>query len=100
MSDYTPGPWKVQEPSMESPGMRTIVDASGRYIGGVTRDEARLIAAAPDLLTALEDVKAALVRDGIAAAPGRGPDDPRIRRAGELLLVVKDAITKATGVRV
>jgi hypothetical protein len=38
----------------------------------------------------LDDVKRALVVDGIAARSN--PDDPRVKRAGALLLSIKDAL--------
>lgn len=46
-SKHTPGPWRRQ-----SPLSITIVAGNGTYVCRTNRDNARLIAAAPDLLTA------------------------------------------------
>jgi hypothetical protein len=56
---HTPGPWHV-EVYNEGRNM-DIQDAQGR--GVLTKENARLIAAAPDLLAALEDMVEALALD-------------------------------------
>jgi hypothetical protein len=52
---HTPGPWKAED-SFGTLGLKNIFDNDGEYIGGVRNsdDNARLIAAAPDLLEACE----------------------------------------------
>ncbi len=86
---HTPGPWKLWQ---DAPGgfeyrHGIIVDAHGRQVGtGNKPEDARLIAAAPDLLAALkgianihpcwdkpcpnDDCPAAIVRAAIAKAEG------------------------------
>jgi hypothetical protein len=83
---HTPGPWFLRL-SLHNVTGATITTQSGSVIATArNQDDARLIAAAPDLLTALEFVaklmhsdtttkgKAdySVVRDAIAAARGEG----------------------------
>ena len=57
MSIHTPGPWSLAEAAQTIPikGANGKTVASVRY-GPTDLDDARLIAAAPDLLTALQDI--------------------------------------------
>lgn len=51
---HTPGPWTTSDTQGLAAGTRVIRARDGTWIGDVTRDDARLIAAAPELLEALE----------------------------------------------
>ena len=68
MTHHTPGPWAVTEGYLWR-GIRapSRVIANVRIVGGVVENEvdanARLIAAAPDMLTALESIMAESSRD-------------------------------------
>ena len=54
MSDFTPGPWRIG--AIES-GMVAIDGANGEEVTGfVFPEDGRLIAAAPDLLAALQNI--------------------------------------------
>jgi hypothetical protein len=85
---HTPGPWEVQV----FDGRIEVVDASGavvlvfRNASAETLANARLIAAAPELLEALRDV----LRIAKAASIGVTGNAKRIERA-------ESAIAKATG---
>jgi len=65
---YTPGPWKVVEHTPESASVRIDEDCliSGAYLGGesdtLTVANARLIAAAPELLESAKDALESLKR--------------------------------------
>lgn len=67
MTKHTPGPWRIGDagaaifgPKTDAPSPATIVSAMGKAGGDVSamRANARLIAAAPDMLNALRDVAA------------------------------------------
>ena len=104
MPNHTPGPWEMSGTSIKSRG-RTIASAyfspESGYIGGVksrgvTEEEARsnacLIAAAPELLTALTQLLREidyLIEDGMLNTEGVD-DHPSIQAA-------RAAIRKATG---
>jgi len=68
MTQHTPGPWAVTEGYLWR-GIRapSRVIADMRIVGGVVENEvqanARLIAAAPDMLAALQDIMAESSRD-------------------------------------
>lgn len=76
MTEHTPGPWELQ---LANSGARIVVGELGNYtvichgLGG-NRANARLIAAAPDLLAALEEVTSPdfqkAYRDGLSWAIG------------------------------
>lgn len=55
MSEHTPGPWTVSHAKQEDGGC-SIVSATGTVAWHVSEDDARLIAAAPELLDALAGV--------------------------------------------
>lgn len=66
MGQHTPGPWTIREGT--SLGYCDIVAPKGRWIVEVPVDHdennSNLIAAAPELLNALEDILAHGLRDG------------------------------------
>ena len=79
MSDFTPGPWRIG--AIES-GMVAIDGANGEEVTGfVFPEDGRLIAAAPDLLEALQ---------GLLNALPSATTHPAIKSASA-------AIAKATG---
>ena len=92
---HTPGPWTVQNADLSDPfndvpwvlipGERTVV------VGGehLTPADARLIAAAPDLLAALREAHGILQYN-------LGDTDPHVRAACDLMW---KAIAAATGAR-
>ena len=94
---HTPGPWVVdpavrQGFTVYAPKEGFIVgtqDEEGRFGAIESKANARLIAAAPDLLEALQDVCARLLYRGVSTNAGH-PD----RTALE---VARAAIAKATG---
>lgn len=83
MSAHTPGPWVIYEPDVNSLELR---DGCGGYICELTtegceippdaRANARLIAAAPDLLEALKDMV-----NGIDNEIGRSRTDTNFPKA-------------------
>ena len=86
MSDFTPGPWRIG--AIES-GMVAIDGANGEEVTGfVSPEDGRLIAAAPDLLAALQDVDALWMHHSIAHGDGK------ISPLHEKVIA---AIAKATG---
>lgn len=97
MSKHTPGPWEIDS------GMRTAINKGGKHVAMVSfykdgtpnsvdeiehEANARLIAAAPEMLEALKAVRAADDTHRLAEIPGM----PRIVR-----IVVDAAIAKAEG---
>jgi hypothetical protein len=80
MSAHTPGPWNVSQPCELSP--RYSVYHNGPLVYVERGEDARLIAAAPDLLVALQDLLSATEETY----------DNRHERQAAL-----DAIIKATG---
>lgn len=86
MSKHTPGPWRIEE-GVHYACIRTNsgVIADMRFVGGAVRNmaDARLIAAAPDLLEALTSLERI---SGIAA-----PHDDPAR------VTARAAIAKALG---
>ena len=86
MSDFTPGPWRIG--AIES-GMVAIDGANGEEVTGfVSPEDGRLIAAAPDLLEALQ----VMVRDYTAAHADSGSLEMQ-----PALLQASKAIARATG---
>lgn len=83
MSGHTPGPWVAQPDPHSNPGEWVIGIANGPvdYVAVCSERDARLIAAAPELLEALIDCRRALELANFT---------------GELA-VVDAAIAKATG---
>ena len=69
MSDFTPTPWRIG--AIEG-GMVAIDGANGEEVTGfVFQEDGRLIAAAPDLLEALQDVDALWMHHSIAHGDGK-----------------------------
>mgnify|MGYP003662523849 CR=1 FL=1 len=65
MSEHTPGPWQVipswEDWTIEGPNKEEIIFQDGPYqTPTIKLENARLIAAAPELLEALEDAALAL----------------------------------------
>ena len=99
MSKHTPGPWVTDD---TLPGNVYSSDATGSIIATVTGFEwarrgktvekanARLIAAAPDMLEALKAINVCL-------SPGNRTFDEMIRDCGLACDVARTAIAKATG---
>jgi hypothetical protein len=100
--ETTPGPWVVQYDEIDGTPRAiktadgehvTFVDGS-RYVDEIDDPEAaanaRLIAAAPEMLTALKQAEAALA----VTASYRAPD---MKRQQAALEAVRAAIAKATG---
>ena len=90
---HTPGPWnldKRQEKLMGANGQSIVVWNSGLSFGNRTEEaeaNARLIAAAPELLAALKKAYA------FAVQQSRAPQDP----ADALTLEIIEAIVRAEG---
>ena len=86
MRNITPTPWRIG--AIES-GMVAIDGANGEEVTGfVSPEDGRLIAAAPDLLEALQDVDALWMHHSIAHGDGK------ISPLHEKVIA---AIAKATG---
>jgi hypothetical protein len=101
MSKHTPGPWEyikgasciisttewLVKPSEYNEGTKTkVLDLTGSMGGTDTQADARLIAAAPDLLEALEGFLMCQAQDGTKCAP----NDEDFDKA-------REAIAKAKG---
>lgn len=108
-SKHTPGPWKACNPSGDSWEVCSTVEKqwpdsdnlAGKSITGwgrVTQTEAdaRLIAAAPELLEALEECERDLSK-AIAIMPRRYCNEKDAQRCDDLLAMVRAAIAKAKG---
>ena len=99
MDAHTPGPWKVELPtgyplSAKSNIIKpdgTVLASINYGIGEEEQANARLIAAAPDLLDALRAIasQAAMTLETFPNTPGRG-DWANVKR------IARAAITKAT----
>ena len=83
-AQHTPGPWKVSPPCKLS--SRYSVYHNGPVVYVDRGEDARLIAAAPDLLAALQMVNRIWSHDQTA---NLAPDSP--------VAIVRAAIAKATG---
>lgn len=81
---HTPGPWRVSQPSGNYIDTPTGSIAALMY--GATKTDARLIAAAPDMLAVLDQVDAYL-------SPLDGEEDAY----AEIRSVIQQAIRKAKG---
>ncbi len=98
---HTPGPWEIVPPSREHPSRAMVCARLGVTIYDVplcleTRANARLIAAAPDLLAKCkiaEDICRTVF--SLACADMHREYDKRLLQA--LLLDLDDVIAKATG---
>lgn len=91
MNKHTPGPWQKAEPfaSVKAPGRPCIADCGSRS-DLTAQANARLIAAAPDLLAALERTEEILL--------GGDPVETSEPWCQELVLnVIRPAIRKAKG---
>jgi hypothetical protein len=84
---HTPGPWTVSQPSGNYIDTATGSVAALTY--GATKADAHLIAAAPDLLAALETALEMLIDSWGDEQIAAGDD--------QVANVIKDAITKAKG---
>jgi hypothetical protein len=92
VADYTPGPWHVGASD------RDVYDVDGEPIAFVNAPNARLVAAAPDLLAALEDAVGALDACEWGEWNSRGlPSDPGYGQPSETLVRARAAIAKAKG---
>ncbi len=60
MSDYAPGPWYVEDDRIESDAechtLATVHPIDAHYFGALSAANARLLAAAPELLEALKEM--------------------------------------------
>lgn len=91
---HTSGPWKFSFESIDSE-WAIVTTASGSIIANVNSDQrqkanARLIAAAPELLSALKGAASAISR----ALPFL-PADTEAHFSGEWLAEIREAIAKA-----
>jgi hypothetical protein len=97
MTQHTEGPWEVIEYSAESAAVRIGNDViQGAYKGGnednLRLEDARLIAAAPDLLAALQGI-----RDEIERYFGKGVGGPMYPKFFDSVMHhVGSVIAKAT----
>lgn len=86
---HTPGPWHVVGGTEVRAGVRIIADTDGAHrIDDQREADARLIAAAPDLLEAARFALAALA------------DPTRLDRRGDALAKLEAATAKARGPRI
>lgn len=101
MSNHTPGPWSVdcEVEDLLTDSARAWINADGMHIGyvdGPIREErranARLIAAAPDLLHAIDLCLDAMLHDGV-------PTDPE-HPARVALTIARNAYFQATGEKI
>ncbi len=83
---HTPGPWMARHP--ENANKAAVIDRVGALVAVCSRADDDLIAAAPELLAALELAEETLTE----AFDGNGA-----RRPKEILKVVRVAIAKAKG---
>ena len=96
---HTPGPWEIVAPALQKTGAR-IGGKNGEFICDISRHDgnkfwyhewdARIIAAAPDLLAALENAR------NVLAAIATG-DLATIERDSPALAQCRAAIAKAKG---
>ena len=106
MSSHTPGPWVAAGPAVKAPKAMGLpvaqclkaatASASGRAV--ISEEEAaanaRLIAAAPDMLVALVDAEEALAAEADIRG---GHDEGYWHPIGHALKAVRAAISKAGG---
>jgi len=108
MSEHTPGPWTIDPvnttmvfgPTPEGEPYRYIIDCDSTFAGDGDCDEAnaRLIAAAPDLLTTCEAALEELCPEWCRSGPMRGTSED-CRECGAALLRdrMRAVIAKAKG---
>ena len=89
---HRPYHWEVHTPTIGGPGMETIFRAEIARV--IREDDARLIAAAPDLLAACQQVADTLAH--MLQADGSWTDCPAAHKRG-LLVVCQGTIAKVTG---
>jgi len=101
MTQYTPGPWNYAGPSDIGRDTYSIYGngplaytAGPSDYGDAAEANARLIAAAPDLLAALKQI---MEWEGYDHEAGYYPDEDTEQRASEVWNDAKAAIAKATG---
>jgi hypothetical protein len=94
-NQFTPGPWYYCDDVPDAAiGYRAIVDGDGTIIcnpSPMGADNARLIAAAPQMLAALQMVERTLSDDQTASV---APDSPQ---AIACAAIVRATVAKATG---
>ena len=88
MSKHTPGPWEARE---HSDGSHWFVDWDGGWTAGdeLSEANARLIAAAPDLLNALEE--------SLVVISFSDFHEDQVPAANEVMRRIRAAIAKARG---
>jgi hypothetical protein len=93
MSKHTPGPWSERNGRIFQTDREelTIANVGRAFDGDYSPANARLIAAAPDLLEALKELDEAYCRAGTPLSKDERHED-RMR-----LIAARAAITKATG---
>ena len=102
MDKHTPGPWRITTDfiGVYDKDARCIADMDSESAHEIGYDEslanARLIAAAPDLLAALEAVIDDL-REGIQDAVDNGANEIWVANARKRLMNARAAIRKARG---
>jgi hypothetical protein len=77
VKQHTPGPWKVTKTTRGA----AVLSSSNGYICQPSEEDANLIAAAPDMAEALQN---------IIATP-----DGRLKTKGQMFLIAKTALAKA-----
>ena len=96
MSEHTPGPWRTRDSGMGLTS-RHVFGPKGQYIAEIWGDatirpaNARLIAVAPEMLIALEEVDSVINRDGIQSIQEW---DKRLRAVS---ITLRKIIAKAKG---
>lgn len=99
-----PGPWRIGDPTLCEAGLEIIVDESYGWIAeviGSSPEEAetnsRLIAAAPDLLEALQDALLVLeLRNHATSHATRGEAKAFLDQRGAAVIKAKAAINQTT----
>ena len=88
ITKHTPGPWIVDGSRIAAPDGTTVINCLGAMGGHDTQADARLIAAAPDLLAALE------AAEGVVDWALSNDAHPGVRAVHRMVL---DALAKAKG---
>jgi len=94
MSKYTPGPWRATQRTVTAPETEDRLGLEVRVYGGNSDDHranCRLIAAAPDLLDALMELNARLLRCSALGISSAEAYDSFYQG------IAQEAIAKATG---
>lgn len=93
-TQHTPGPWNFYDDSNDGKTNRIEIVAIGKTVARIYHSvpeedlpNARLIAAAPDLLEALQDIVKSLVDQ----------DDEGMIEHAQQMIIARAAIAKATG---